>query len=141
MSDHDFLSAFENCTLPAAEWTHEAHIRMAWLMLKRSPYDVALEQIRRGINRYNDTVLKKENAYHETITVAFTRLIAVGRSSLPDGHLFSEFKSAHPLLLDNKLSALLHHYERTTLFNDEARARFVAPDLVPLPELIEPPHH
>lgn len=141
MSDHDFLSSFENCTLPAAEWTHEAHIRMAWLMLKRSPYDVALEKIRRGINRYNDTVLKKENAYHETITVAFTRLIAVGRYNMPDGHLFSEFKSTHPLLLDNKLSALLHHYERTTLFSDEARARFVAPDLGPLPELIEPPHH
>lgn len=135
MTDEEFLESFLHCTLPASAWTHEAHIRLAWLMLSSKPYTVALSCIRHGIGTYNDTVLKKALAYHETITVAFTRLIAAGRGQLADDHSFSEFKQTHPLLFDRTLAALLHHYRRETLFSSEARVSFVSPDLLPLPEL------
>lgn len=133
MSNDEFLIAFRTCTLPAAEWTHEAHLRMAWLVLKRANYEDALDEIRAGITRFNDRVLKKVLAYHETITVAFTRLIAVGMSDLPNDHTFGQFKVSFPDFFDNKLSALLKHYNRETLFSDEARARYIEPDLVKLP--------
>ncbi|MFT3879790.1 MAG: hypothetical protein QM703_09040 [Gemmatales bacterium] len=135
MTDEDFLKSFLHCKLPASEWTHEAHIRLAWLMLSSSTYTSALDRIRQGISTYNDTVLKKALAYHETITVVFTRLIAVGREQLPTHHVFADFKLAHPLLFDRTLTALLQHYRRETLFSSEARARFIAPDLLPLPKL------
>jgi len=135
MSDETFVDLFISCKLPSSEWTHEAHIRLAWLMLASLPYDSALDRIRAGINRYNDTVLKKALAYHETITVAFTRLIASGREELPLKHTFTDFKSVHSILFDRTLTALLRHYRRDTLFSPEARAGFVAPDLLPLPDL------
>lgn len=135
MTDASFVSAFESCTLPAEEWTHEAHIRLAWLKLDRLPYLAALDHIRRGIRCYNDAVLKKALAYHETITVAYTRLIADERSRLKSGHTFDDFKKANPLLLDRKLGALLRHYRNETLFSSVARAEFVLPDICPLPIL------
>ncbi len=135
MSDEDFLDSFLHGTWPASEWTHEAHIRLAWLLLSLLPYPLALEQVRKGINNYNDTVLKKTLAYHETITVAFTRLIAKGREYLPSHHSFADFKLAQPLLFDRTLSALEKHYRRETLFSAEARSGFILPDLLPLPEL------
>lgn len=135
LTDDAFLDSFLGCKLPAEEWTHEAHIRLAWLMLSTHSYSTALEQIRKGINTYNDTVLKKTLAYHETITVAYTRLIANGRKQLPNRHSFTDFKLAHPLLFDRTLTALLHHYRRETLFSTEARANFISPDLLLLPEL------
>ncbi|HQR05393.1 MAG TPA: hypothetical protein PLN21_01155 [Gemmatales bacterium] len=135
MTDGEFLELFKGCTLSPSEWTHEAHIRLAWLMLSSSPYPMALDRIRQGISTYNDTVLKKTLAYHETITVAFTRLIAKGREQLPTHHSFTEFKLAHPLLFDRTFAALLRHYRRETLFSSEARAGFVSPDLLPFPEL------
>lgn len=134
MNDHEFLDSFLRCNLPSTEWTHEAHIRLAWMMLSYSPYSLALDKIRNGISTYNDKVLKKALAYHETITVVFTRLIANGREHLPAAHSFADFKLAHPVLFDRNLSALLHYYRRETLFSAEARAHFVPPDLLPLPE-------
>ena len=135
MSDESFAGLFLSCELPATEWTHEAHIRLAWLTLSSMPYNDALNHIRAGITKYNDSVLKKALAYHETITVAFTRLIAAGREELPLKHAFADFKSVHPILFDRTLFALLRHYRRDTLFSPEARAGFVAPDLLPLPDL------
>src|SRR5437868_1676729 len=110
MSDAELLYAFENCTLPASCWTHEAHIRMAWLYLRDDEEATALQLIRSGIQRFNDRVLKKALAYHETITVAFTRLIAHHRSLLPLNHTFEDFKLDAAELLDRKMTPLLKHY-------------------------------
>lgn len=137
-SEKVFYHAFLELSLPSTAWTHEAHLRMAWLVLSIYHFDEALERIRSGINRYNDNVIKKEKAYHETITVAFTRLISAGRESLPVHHRFEDFKAANPLLFDRQLTALLKHYRNSTLFSAEARSRFVEPDLAPLPEFLFP---
>jgi len=74
MTDAEFLAAFEACTIPKADWTHEAHVRMAWLYLTSRPFPDALQRIRTGIRRYNDSL--GGTGYHDTITVALTRLIA-----------------------------------------------------------------
>ncbi len=54
MSDDEFLAAFEGCTIPKAEWTHGAHVRMAWLYAARSEsYRAARVKVRAGIKRLN----------------------------------------------------------------------------------------
>ncbi len=135
LNDADFLLAFESCTLPAASWTHTAHVRLAWLQLDRYPFDEALESVRRGIQRYNNAVLKKEGAYHETITVAFMRLVADARQS--GVKHFAELEAKYTLLFDRTLSAVLAYYTRERLFSAEARTGFIEPDIKPLPS--EPP--
>jgi hypothetical protein len=139
MSDHEFLEAFENCSLPAADWTHEAHVRMAWLYLRKLGEESGLGRIRLGIRRYNAQVLKKSLAYHETITIAYARLIAHRLTTLPIGHTFDDFRAVSSDLLDRKLSALLIHYRHETLLGDLARARFIQPDLEPLPGCLPQP--
>jgi hypothetical protein len=135
MSDGVFLEGFEACTLPAAAWTHEAHVRMAWLYLRHHDENDALGLVRRGIQRFNATVTKKPDGYHETITVSFTRLIAHRMAGLQTGHSFEEFRMASPDLLDRMMTALLKHYRRETLFSDAARHGWVEPDLAPLPAM------
>lgn len=131
LADADFLHAFERCTLPATSWTHIAHVRLAWLKLAQHPYEAALESVRRGIQRYNNVILKKEGAYHETITVAFMRLVNEAKHN--GVKHFADLESRHPELLDRKLSALLEHYSRDRLFSAEARSDYIEPDLKPLP--------
>lgn len=133
MSNDDFLNAFERCTLPGSAWTHEAHIRMAWLYLMRYDESTALLHIRTGILRYNANVTKKAGAYHETITVAYTRLVADRLTALPRDHRFDDFKVISNDLLDRTMTALLVYYSRERLFSDTARAQFIPPDLKPLP--------
>ncbi len=132
MTDEEFLAAFETCRLPEADWTHAAHVRMAWLSLRKGPFDQVLPRVRAGIQRYNAT-LQKLLAYHETITRAFLRLVHQRMSADGAGQTFDAFCRQNPDLLQG-VSVLLRHYRRETLFSPQARAQFVLPDLEPLPE-------
>lgn len=129
MTDDEFLAAFEGCTLTRPEWTHEAHVRMAWAYLTRLPIADALKAARSGILRLN-AAFGNSTGYHETITVAFVRVIA---HRLQAGDDFPTFRGRNPDLLDRTLPALLRHYTKDRLFSAEARAAFIDPDLEPLP--------
>jgi hypothetical protein len=130
MNDMEFLQAFERCVLPEKEWTHLAHVRMAWLYLRREPLLQVLPRVQAGIQRYNGA-FNKAQAYHETITHGFLMLIDERLRRNDSGHSFEQFCAENPDLLDGKLSALLKYYRKDTLFSSTARETFVAPDLAP----------
>lgn len=127
-----FLIDFENCTLDPDLWTHTAHVRMTWLCLRQASYPEALERIRAGIMRYNGEVLDKLPEYHETVTVAFARLIA---SRICPGEDWETFAARNDDLFTRTPPALSAYYSMTRLMSEEARKNFVEPDLRALPEL------
>jgi hypothetical protein len=129
MTDDEFLAAFDSAAIPRPDWTHEAHVRMAWLYLGRLPFAEALHQIRAGIQKLNATI-GSPDGYHETITVAFVRVIA---SRLVEGEGYAAFRERNPELFDRKLGALLHHYTKERLYSAGARLAFIDPDVRPLP--------
>jgi len=108
---------------------------MAWLYLARLPLAEARCVVSAGIRRYNDMRIGKPLAYHETITQAFLTLIAARRDSAES---FEAFCARADDLLDSKLSALLVHYQRETLFSITAREAFLPPDLAPFPGISAP---
>jgi hypothetical protein len=70
-------SAFCDCSLPKAQWTHEAHLRVGlWHLLAYST-DEALEMMRARITAYNVACgvgNTDSSGYHETITRFFVTL-------------------------------------------------------------------
>ena len=46
VTDEELLSAFEGLTLPLAQWTHRAHVRVAFTYLRRHPFEEALGRMR-----------------------------------------------------------------------------------------------
>ncbi|HVK06020.1 MAG TPA: hypothetical protein VM490_21300 [Armatimonadaceae bacterium] len=131
-SDADFLAAFEEGTLPRPEWTHAAHLRMAYLYLNGLPNaEMWLPVIRRRIQFYN-AAHGNPGGYHETITAAFTRLVADRLRRAPCA-CFADFRNANPDLFEGT-TVLMRHYRRETLYSPEARAEFVPPDLEALSE-------
>src|SRR5262245_47148463 len=134
MTDDEFLTAFESCRFTRPEWTHEAHVRMAWLYLTRLPFDAALDRVRRGIQKLNGKI-GSPDGYHETITVAFVRVIA---ARLRPGDGYPAFRARNPDLLDRTLPALLRHYTKDRLWSPEARKGFIEPDVKELPTLFSP---
>jgi hypothetical protein len=131
--DKQFLARFESCSLPEAEWTHLAHIRVAWVCLNLLNPDLALARIREGILRYNTEVLHRRHKYHETVTVAYTMIVA-GRMS--EGEAWCDFAEHIDDLLDSDSPILLGYYSKAMLFSDHARESFVHPDLEALPTWI-----
>jgi hypothetical protein len=128
--DGRFLERFERCTLPESDWTHLAHIRVAWACLRLSAPADSIARIRRGILAYNTAVLGRPEMYHETVTVAFSMLVA---NRMQDGEPWADFVTRIDDLLDKKSPILLRYYSSDRLFSTEARERFVAPDLKALP--------
>ncbi len=128
--DERFLSRFESCSLPAGDWTHYAHIRVAWLCLTRDAPDQALQQIRRGILRYNTEVLLRRHKYHETVTVAFARIVYDRMQAM---ETWEQFAVRIDDILDPDAPLLMKYYSGNRLFSDEARLQFVEPDRRELP--------
>lgn len=136
MTDDDFLAAFEAAAIPRPEWTHEAHVRMAWLYVTRFPTAQALGLVRTGIRKLNARI-GSPDGYHETITVAFVRVIASRRERDED---YPTFRGRNPDLFDRTLTALLRHYTKDRLHSPEARRAFVEPDVAALPGESGEPH-
>lgn len=128
------------CTLPKAEWTHEAHLATcAWLILERP--DIAPERdLPHLIRRYNESVGGVNDAtqgYHETITQAFIVAVRTALARSGQGGLAHRVKAL--LLADEgRRDWPLRFYSRDLLFSTEARLGWVEPDLASLPETADP---
>src|SRR5689334_20809922 len=80
--DDALWSAFHERTLPAAQWTHVAHVRIAWMHLARYELDEAHLRMRVGIIRLNAAhglVETAQRGYHETLTRVWLALVAAAR--------------------------------------------------------------
>lgn len=127
MNDEQFIAAFENCTLAAAEFHHEQHVRIVWLYLRRHTLVETLVKFSEGLKRF---ALRngKPNLYHETITWAYVFLINERIQRGESGQSWIEFKESNPDLLVWKENVLATYYYPETLFSDRARTIFLFPD-------------
>jgi hypothetical protein len=71
----------------------------------------------------------KPEAYHDTRTAAWVRILVAARTGFAGD--FAAFLDAHPELVRRDL--LSDYYSDALLTSDEARAAFIEPDLRDLP--------
>ncbi len=133
LGDEELWAAFGAAALPAQAWTHRAHLRVAWLFLRRYPLDEAHVLLRVGIirqNAFHGLIETPSRGYHETLTRLWLSLIA-SLMQAADAPSSSAFVDANLAVLDK--DAALRHYSRERITSVRARAVFVEPDLLPLP--------
>ncbi|MGE0610544.1 MAG: hypothetical protein AB7O62_25875 [Pirellulales bacterium] len=138
MHDDDFLQSFEDCTLPFGQWTHRSHVKVAYLYLRRFPFDQALDKVRTGIQNYNAAHQVPEgpaSGYNETTTQAFLWLVAATMQAYgetlntPSSDAFCD---THAQLMTK--DALRFFYSPAARKHPLAKKQFVEPDLAPLPK-------
>lgn len=119
------------CTLPKAEWTHEAHLAAcAWLILER-PDVVPERDLPRLIRRYNESVGGVNDAtqgYHETITRVSIAAVRAALARSGAGRL-AERVNFVLLSPEGRRDWPLRTYSPELLFSPEARLGWVEPDL------------
>lgn len=136
LPDEEFVFAFENCMIPAAEWHHREHVRLAYLYLRQYPFATALERMREKLKQFNaatKTPESLERGYHETMTVAWLRLVQFTLSQCGPTASSDEFLDAQEHLLNRK--ALRYFYSKERLISWQAKAAFVEPDLTNFPRV------
>lgn len=134
MDTGELVRAFLERTLPKAQWSHEAHLRVGLWHALRHPEPETLALLRERISAYNAATGGENTAtagYHESITrfyvmvfYAFLREVDAGRDP---AELEAELIARYG---DRNLP--LRHYRRDTLFSTAARLGWVEPDLAPL---------
>ncbi len=115
---------FENATIDAAEFDHEAHVLVGWRYLQDyslldsiKRYSAALQRLTRKLG--------VPTKYHETITW-FYLIKTAERKATTD---WAAFKTANPDLFERNPSLVQQYYSESLLSSDDARQAFVFPDL------------
>lgn len=138
MNDAELMAAFEAQKLRHPQWNHRAHLRVAWNYLTRHPFNEALRLMREGILKLNAANGMEDQltmGYHETLTVAWLRLIAGTIRRYGPCATSDEFFTEQAWLTQRKL--LRGFYSKERLVSWEAKRQFVEPDLAALPAMLE----
>jgi transketolase len=134
ISDEDFLTQFESTAWPLANWHHRQHIKVAYLYLRRFPFEQAMVHIRERIKAYNaakqlpDALL---SGYHETMTQAWLHLVYFALCEGGAAESADAFYEQHPELWGKKI---LRFFYSAVFVTPEAKATFIPPDRTPFPK-------
>jgi len=131
-TDAEYMAAFEDQSLPFEEWTHEAHIRMAWKYITKYGVDKARPLVSQGIQKYNAVNQDKvERGYHETITQFYIHMIDLAVKTGGIDATFDDFLQNNAHLLRRDL--IFDYYRSDCILSEKAKKELMLPDRKELP--------
>jgi hypothetical protein len=129
LSDKEFENLFEKGDLPPSLFSHEAHLRLAWLYIKKYGQEKAAEKICREIKQF-DHLHGKGDKFNITVSVAAIKMVDhfIKKSESND---FYTFIKKFSRLKTGFKELLYQHYNLDIFSNKEAKTSFIEPDLLP----------
>ena len=129
LTNPQFEQQFENCTLAPSLFSHEAHLRLAWIHITQYGIEQALENIPRQIVNFVDN-LGARDKYNQTLTIAAIKAVYhfVLQAKSKE---FKDFIQEFPQLTTNFKGLLASHYSVDIFTDTQAKRDYVAPDLLP----------
>ena len=127
LTDTEFEQQFASCTLNPDLLTHEEHIRLAWIHLRKYGLTAAVENLCTQIAKY-DKVHGDGTKYHQTLTVAAVYVVD-HFVRLSHAETFEEFKAEFPELLTHFRELISRHYSEIRLNDSRAKHQYLEPDI------------
>lgn len=129
LTDLEFEDQFENCSLDPGLFSHEAHVRLAWIHIKKYGKEKAIQNICSQLIAFVN-FLGAPGKYNKTLTVAAIKAVYhfMQKSGTEN---FQDFIAQFPRLKYNFKELMAAHY-KTDIYNSEAaKKEFLVPDLLP----------
>ena len=129
LTDFEFLELLSKCELPPGLFSHEAHLRLAWILIKQNGLQQAEIQIQELLKNYV-AALGAPEKYNTTLTIAAMKAVhhfMKKSSSVTYNELFEEF----PRLKSNFKDLMAAHYGFDIYTSEQARTTYLEPDLLP----------
>jgi hypothetical protein len=133
LTDAQLRARFEDGSLPAEEFDHAAHVRVARACLRELGLSAGARRFVEGLRRFTarNGVPHK---YHDTLTHALLHLIYAEMVHAPEQESFAGFRQRCPRLFTESRALLERHYSPGLLDSPAARAHYAEPDREPLPQ-------
>jgi hypothetical protein len=129
LTDYEFEEKFSSFSLDPAIFSHEAHLRLAWIHIQQYGVDKAIENITAQLKDFVE-FLGAGDKYNETITIAAIR--AVYHFMLKSKtNTFQDFIYENPRLKNNFRELLSYHYTSDIFKSEKAKKEFIEPELLP----------
>jgi len=129
LADEEFLDQFKSCALSPELFSHEAHLRLAWLLIDKHGKEVAINQVSGQIENYVDH-LGARDKYHKTLTVAAVQIVHHFYEQSESTN-FDDFILENPRLKTSFKELINSHYSSEVYNLEEARVKYFEPDLLP----------
>ena len=129
LTDQQFEIQFDNCELAPELFSHEAHIRLAWIHINRYGIDQAITNILSQLRTYTRHVGAADK-FNVTITVAACR--AVYHFMLKSTTTtFTSFIKENERLLTQFKQLMEAHYSTNIFTSEVAKEAYLEPELLP----------
>lgn len=129
LEDHTFEEQFRDCTLAPGLFTHEAHLRLAWIHIHNYGVESAVENMNVQIRNYAES-LGAGSKFNRTVTEAAVK--AVNHFMLRStSKTFKDFIEEFPQLKSKFKELLGTHYSIDIFTSAEAKQKFIEPDRSP----------
>ena len=129
LNDNAFEEQFSNGSLNPALFTHEAHLRLAWIHIKMYGINKAIDNIGAQLQHYVEVTGVKDK-YNTTVTIAAIRTVYhfMLKSNTKD---FQGFIAENQRLKYNFKELLSYHYTSDIFKSENAKREYLQPELLP----------
>ncbi|MDJ1503314.1 hypothetical protein [Xanthocytophaga agilis] len=129
LTDNEFEEQFHAYLLDPHLFTHEAHLRLAWIHIHKYGADAAIDNIRCQLQQFVDH-LGATDKYNETVTIAAIKAVYHFMIKSKTDN-FRDFITENPRLKYNFRELMAFHYT-TDIFNSHlAKEKYLTPELLP----------
>lgn len=129
LTDMEFESLFQNKTFDPKDFSHEAHLRLAWIHVYKYGIDKGIQNVSSQILGYAESLGAKEK-YNKTLTIAAVRAVFHFMLKSKSSN-FRDFIQEFPRLKSHFKDLIKTHYGIDIFTSELAKNTYVEPDLVP----------
>ncbi|HKR01624.1 MAG TPA: hypothetical protein VJT09_13175 [Pyrinomonadaceae bacterium] len=124
------LAGFESCAIAPANFTHGAHLLVAfsYLQVSRLTVEGALERMRAGLYRYLEHQGVERQKYNETITLFWIKRVRGFLDKTDNARTLADLANEMTLACGGS-QVIYDYYTREHLSSDQARNEWVEPDI------------
>lgn len=129
LNDKEFEVAFATCSLPAADFTHEAHLQLAFIHIDQYGIDQTLKQVKSKLKTFVINA-GAEDKYNETVTIAAIKTVEhfMNKSTARN---FQSFLEEFPRLKSDFTALIDQHYDFNIFNSAAARQFYIEPTIAP----------
>ena len=128
LSDEDYERQFERCTFKPRLFTHEAHLRLAYIHIRKYGLAQAEKNMADQIKQFADYYGASEK-FNKTVTIAAVKAMNHFMNKATSDGFFNMMKE-FPQLSTNFKGILRQHYSFNVFSDPRAKKDFILPDLL-----------